>query len=464
VLQHHGDIVCPDYDGGLDCLGSQYHDAPFRMTAAASLKVSAQINDVRTAGSPPLQWYYQLSARVSPPTARPARSLHSFTSPIKPSGGLGTFDVNPHHDGLAIASNRLPDTLRGASLKWAKIHTHARAFQELVLVARSPTELGLHRAAPLRSLLDRPYAPVSAQAAGYADNRELRDALLQPLSPGEVVLWIVGRLANVSGEVYDRQAEMHVLPAYTFPDELGEWTSLIFTGPVASYEVPEVDSFPLHASIWLEYTSTDNQSWFTITMNIPGGHDMRTTTYHNSLMASLVLGSPEFLDQAMGQALLEVYGELSRDCLILLVVVVGSLLASLQSIALILVVSFALYCRWRFAARIPRTRALSFALLCCLNLVICKAVWNVLTHAHLPTSTQPGLLEAAGLSSTSPLHGLAILIATATVCCDMLVMYGIVVAYRKHHGYLSQKAAQPRTGGSELGGLRGAEGGCAEHS
>ena len=53
LLEAHGDYQCTPEDDGIDCI-MQGHGTPKRISEV--LDIEGELNDVRPAGSPPMEW------------------------------------------------------------------------------------------------------------------------------------------------------------------------------------------------------------------------------------------------------------------------------------------------------------------------------------------------------------------------------------------------------------------------
>lgn len=62
-FEQHGDYVCQPKDDGIDCL-TQGDKVPKRLLQVIDLE--GELNDVRPANSPPMEWYYQVAFRWKP--------------------------------------------------------------------------------------------------------------------------------------------------------------------------------------------------------------------------------------------------------------------------------------------------------------------------------------------------------------------------------------------------------------
>jgi hypothetical protein len=80
LAQTHGDSECLAAQGGTDCL-LQDAGPHFAHILDAPLWVNAEVNDVRAAGSPPLDWYFEVAGRVAPATREQPLGLLSFGNP-----------------------------------------------------------------------------------------------------------------------------------------------------------------------------------------------------------------------------------------------------------------------------------------------------------------------------------------------------------------------------------------------
>ena len=61
-METHGDYVCSEEDGGLDCRIESYANG-YGMLVTHPLGLEGELNDVRASNSEELVWYWEIGAK-----------------------------------------------------------------------------------------------------------------------------------------------------------------------------------------------------------------------------------------------------------------------------------------------------------------------------------------------------------------------------------------------------------------
>eukprot|EP00966_Prymnesium_polylepis_P205481 4761915-Prymnesium_polylepis.1 len=305
-IEHHGDFQCLDSRGGMTCLGETY-DEPKALPEAIS--ISAQVNDVRSAGSPPLQWYYQISLRLLKPDVRPpsrTRSLHYLMSPAGP-GPFGTFSVSCMYDSFSYSTGQWPVSGKAVGVK---VHAHQFAMKEMLLTSAAPHELGLGLGALAWGGAQADNMVKTVAAVGYNSSEALREALLDTLTvslgvegaAASLLCQAIGEQTRIDGRLYDRAATILCRPFAFKPGD--RFTSILFFGPSHQFG-PKCNEFSggssiardkwltMHATWWVEYLSDDNISYYTVGMYAQNNQSLYgLLSHHHALVrvAKIIFG------------------------------------------------------------------------------------------------------------------------------------------------------------------------------
>lgn len=301
VFEHHGDYQCLEEDGGLDCLMETVPEG-YGKLITYPLGIEGDMNDVRAAGSEPMEWWYELSIRWTPKESPLGRALkpmhfHNFAGP----GTLSRTDQNSYiftyqcptsYDSLFWYSGRMPysgDMLRN------KFHAHNKIFKEALFFAASPEELGLTAANGLQPA--QPFETVDLRETRWSSLEDVKHFVLGQLEQageqfdqrngvggtGQIdystqfsrerpraICQGVSTLEEVEGYFYDRKEDTCCRPWHIEKGDV--FTVLGFNKKLAYAPGPHADqypaTFPGHIGWWLSVASEEPEprSFFSIAM------------------------------------------------------------------------------------------------------------------------------------------------------------------------------------------------------
>jgi hypothetical protein len=179
VLEHHGDYECTrDKDGlGMDCVTESIPQG-YGKLITFELGLEGDLNDVRPAGSPEFEWYYELGGRWVPkhdpsgkehPKAK-AVSFHNFAGPGEFTPGVQstyifTFKTPTAEESIFWYSGRMHHTAR---MLRNKQHAHNAVYDEAIFFSATPEELGLTKENGLYP--EHPSKVIRTSTTGFANN------------------------------------------------------------------------------------------------------------------------------------------------------------------------------------------------------------------------------------------------------------------------------------------------------
>jgi len=390
LLQHHGDLECLPEDGGVDCMGLQFPEAPIRLRPKLRAPVTAQLNDVRPSGSPAMAWYYHIACRYRlsklTGTVDGVRSLHVIQQVISINQPLLTFSISGVHESMMYIATRPPPTMVGAKLLTARTHTHAGCSQEMMLFDVEPSALGLG-IEPFVVNIDGVNVPLDPRSVGLATNVELRDSLLRNVGGGPPVCHALFNAVNdttyhPAGYLADRLATIFCLPNYVFGAKV--YTSVIFTGPTRyTHDTCAADPWPIHGVWYVEYASPFWASYNTVA--ITSQNPDRSVTQDRL--------------QAFWEVFLKVHGIpndgniLSNPVLfglILAMTAVGVLYTKIVPLLVVFVTVLVLSKR----VKLSRWRGVQLAFAAAGSVLWFWALYQLAMKAHVPTLNMAGMHEA----------------------------------------------------------------------
>ena len=248
VVEHHGDW---QFTGeGARSFGQTYGGAS---KVVESVSLDAELNDIRRAGSPPLIWYYEMSALVrdSPPPDAPVLSLHRVHGPglaceyqwcsFKP------FLVPATEDTFTVYGGSIP---HGGTLMGIVFHSHQAAFHGVVLLEGEYSALegtALASATPFQVTPTAWTAVVTNAALEEHLLRRLKERLICHSSPSA---------ERLGGEWYDR-ASIPVCAPWQFEDGV-HFTAVTMNGATQFGGTSEF--VRMHAGWYMTYAAADDQS------------------------------------------------------------------------------------------------------------------------------------------------------------------------------------------------------------
>lgn len=155
TFETHGDYTCPNDQGGMDCRVESMPEG-YAQLVTVPLGIEGELNDVRAPGSPELEWYWEVGARWMPKNAKTAAeadstkgyrplSLHNYGGPGNydmnvQKSLLFTFNIPTKYDSVFWYTGRMPI---GGDLRRMKIHSHNNMFEQSLVFAASPADLGM---------------------------------------------------------------------------------------------------------------------------------------------------------------------------------------------------------------------------------------------------------------------------------------------------------------------------------
>lgn len=189
VFEHHGDYQCIDADGGLDCLTESVPDG-YGKLITMELGLEGDLNDVRFAGAPELEWYYELGARWVPKNQETAKKLkamsfHNFAGPgnfdmTRQSSYIFTYQAPTDAESFFWYTGHMHHT---GKLLRNKQHAHNVIFDEAIFFAATPQQLGLTVENNL--MPPRQYDIIKTKKAGFDSNVKLKEFVLNNLKKSQ---------------------------------------------------------------------------------------------------------------------------------------------------------------------------------------------------------------------------------------------------------------------------------------
>ncbi|KAJ1458669.1 hypothetical protein M885DRAFT_512417, partial [Pelagophyceae sp. CCMP2097] len=146
VAERHGDTACAEEEGGTSCLLEQFPPGSAIRTDLdwgdeggkrfkGLLSLNSDVNDVRAAGSPQLEWWLEASVKW---TATPPRQI---INRVTQASGFNTYPVPYHTPSLhwhTLAQQESAEVLA------VYTHTHHTIFDSAWVFRATPEQLGLN--------------------------------------------------------------------------------------------------------------------------------------------------------------------------------------------------------------------------------------------------------------------------------------------------------------------------------
>ena len=143
ILEQHGDYVCQPEDDGIDCLTQGDH---LTRRIIERLDIEGEMNDVRPAGSEPMEWYFQIAVRWRPidPKVKFANMMAILGNPrIVPDNQLTSVGVMPTPTDEPSFTASRGNMLNSGELARGKVHSHSSVYESSFLFAAEYSDLGL---------------------------------------------------------------------------------------------------------------------------------------------------------------------------------------------------------------------------------------------------------------------------------------------------------------------------------
>ena len=331
LFAHHGDKQFHEEDdqrdGGTHTFGEDY-GSDWAKKVYEAVSCTGEINDLRPAGSPEIEWWYQTAVRVVSGTKSEARkplSMHYLYNPFEIGvdtqfSRFATYRTHPSHDSVHVYTGRMPFA---GELVHADGHNHMAAAQQMFLFEGSAEDLGLGALAfdyswvPLKSsqalgALGLAPAVVSEPAAGE-NNQKIIDVILENVAKGRAyqVCHSKANRVQLDGMNWDRAGSLECNP-WTF-DSGTQYTSVSFNGNTVlpdmldapglyynsvskitrPHSIPTENTFPQHSHWFLCYTSRDTtDSYYTWQFSSQDPDAVAPVVTKVDLLRILVWGSP----------------------------------------------------------------------------------------------------------------------------------------------------------------------------
>jgi len=331
IFAHHGDKQLHQEDdqrnGGIHTFGEDY-GSNWAKKIYEAISGTGEINDLRPAGSPEIEWWYQTAVRVvsgKKSEARKPLSMHYLYNPFEIGvdtqfSRFATYRTHPSHDSVHVYTGRMPFA---GELVHADGHEHMAAAQQMFLFEGTPEDLGLGALAfdytwvPLKSsealhALGLSTGIVSEPAAG-ANNQKIVDVILDSVAKGRAyqVCHSKANRVRLDGMNWDRAGSLEC-NSWSF-DSGTQYTSVAFNGntilpdmldaPGLYYNsiskitrprsIPRENTFPQHSHWFLCYTARHTaHSYYTWQFSSQDPDALSPVVTKVDLLRILVWGSP----------------------------------------------------------------------------------------------------------------------------------------------------------------------------
>jgi hypothetical protein len=174
-FEQHGDHICQPEDDGLDCLTQGDRNT---RRLVAPLDVEGELNDVRPAGSEPLEWYYQIAMRWRP--VRPEEPVVSQLVILNPGQIIPphqmtrafTAPTPTHAQSVMLFSS--PYTA-GGEMRRVKVHAHSVICESMMLLRGEFSDFGL---GDTKFIPAHAWQPLVTTQLGFRDNEDLAQHIL----------------------------------------------------------------------------------------------------------------------------------------------------------------------------------------------------------------------------------------------------------------------------------------------
>ncbi|KAL1521492.1 hypothetical protein AB1Y20_021154 [Prymnesium parvum] len=263
VIMTHGDWnfdgMPGEENGTVDAMGQDYRPAKVLKMLSDRPSINVEVNDVRPAGSPPLQWYFQVTVLVVDNLDDARAAGHRPLSSIKTQAPDGEGMLVGGQTGLVFPyfAPRTEDTMMYHSIRMPEdgemvhvyFHAHQRTHQATLLFGGPPSALGLDAIAAAGRHVSVLPTQVYTNTTGVAKNNVQMRSLLEERSHVRgvpLVCTMEGRVQRLSGygfttpKPWDRAAYPSCIRWSFSKGEV--FTSVAFNGPI-DFDVPESNVF-----------------------------------------------------------------------------------------------------------------------------------------------------------------------------------------------------------------------------
>lgn len=330
MFAHHGDKqglhVEDERDGGTHTFGEDY-GREWAKKLYEPVSATGELNDMRPAGSPEIEWWYQTAVRVvegKKNEDRKALSMHYLYQPFEIGvdtqfSRFATYRTHPSHDSVHIYTGRMPFA---GELVHADGHEHMGGAQQMFLFEGTPEDLGLDKLefdytwVPLKAsaaLEALGLPPGVAEPAAGANNQKIVDLIMENVAKGRAyqVCHSKANRVKLDGKQWDRAGTLACNP---WKFESGtQYTSVAFNGNTALGDmldapglyynavskitrpksIPKGNTFPQHSHWFLCYTARDSEkSYYTWQFGSLDPDAMSPVTTKQDLLRVLIFGCP----------------------------------------------------------------------------------------------------------------------------------------------------------------------------
>lgn len=330
MFAHHGDKqllhVDDERDGGTHTFGEDY-GSEWAKKVYEPVSCTGEINDMRPAGSPEIEWWYQTAVRVVEGKKRDARkplSMHYLYNPFEIGvdtqfSRFATFRTHPSHDSVHVYTGRMPFA---GEIVHADGHEHMGAAQQMFLFEGTPEDLGLDKLpfdytwVPLKASLALDalgLAPAVAEPAAGVNNQKIVDLILDNIAKGRAyqVCHSKANRVKLDGKQWDRAGTLECNP-WSFESGT-QYTSVSFNGNTALPDmldapglyynavskitrprsIPTENTFPQHSHWFLCYTARDSDiSYYTWSFSSQDPDALAPVMTKVDLLRVLIWGCP----------------------------------------------------------------------------------------------------------------------------------------------------------------------------
>jgi len=216
VIMTHGDWnfdgMPGEENGTVDAMGQDYRPAKVLKVLSDRPSINVEVNDVRPAGSPPLQWYFQVTVLVVDNLDDARAAGHRPLSSIKTQAPDGEGMLVGGQTGLVFPyfAPRTEDTMMYHSIRMPEdgemvhvyFHAHQRTHQATLLFGGPPSALGLDAIAAAGRHVSVLPTQVYTNTTGVAKNNVQMRSLLEERSHVRgvpLVCTMEGRVQRLSG-------------------------------------------------------------------------------------------------------------------------------------------------------------------------------------------------------------------------------------------------------------------------
>lgn len=269
-FETHGDYQCLQEDGGLSCLNLVAPERTGRLVKDRH-GLQSHCQDVRIFGSEPIEWYAQWSFHWKHPSnSLKVLSTFEFLGPGLRGDGTTELShlVRTDRESWYWYTNQFR---RNGQLVHMKLHTHAKAFREILLFHGSIDDLGLnipHMKWAYNANPDR-YKSMYPDDFGFSSNANLKAYILRkldqkvvrnPTTSSSLKCIGYGSLERVGGFAFDRRPKVCCKP-WNFKE--GDVFTVVsfydYNASMVDIHAPKRHPplYPMHVGMFFHYIATD---------------------------------------------------------------------------------------------------------------------------------------------------------------------------------------------------------------